>query len=250
MKFSRIETRFFLMLSLMFMHVTIAQANLITRINESDFINAESMDFLNEPLGSISTTDSLFTDFGISELTAVASAADGEEYARGDYQQALWAGETNGVEIVDNNGIAGCTQYDQNNKCIGDRKLSLVDYYLIDFSSDLSKIGFYMVDVWKPLVFTFYNNDIEIEVYDEEVRGAWDGNMLGTGTGWTAWRVFDSTVLFDQVRIESKNSNADGFGIGEIRKESVPVSEPSTLFIMALGMFGLISVKRRRKNIK
>ena len=106
-----------------------------------------------------------------------------------------------------------------------------------------------MVDVWKPLVFTFYDDGNVVEVYDEEARGAWDGNTLGTGTGWTAWRVFDSIVAFDQLRIESKNSNADGFGIGEIRKESVQVSEPSTLVIMTLGMFGLISAIRRRKSI-
>lgn len=249
MKYSRIETRFFLLLSLMFMHITIAQASLITRINESDFINAQSIDFLSENLGSIATTDSIFTDFGISELTAVASAADGEEYARGDYQQALWAGETTGVEVVENNGDASCSLYDVDYKCIGERKLSLVDYFLIDFSSDLTTLGFYMVDVWKPLVFTFYKNDIEIEVYDEATRGSWDGNNLGTGTGWTAWRVFDSAVAFDQVRIESKDSKADGFGIAEIRKESVEVSEPTTLAIMALGIFGLISANRRRKSV-
>lgn len=248
MKYSRIEARFFIVFTLIFMHISIAQASLITRINEADFINAESLDFVSENLGTISGTDSHFTDFGISQLTALASAPDGEEYARGDYQQALWAGETAGVEIVENNGLAGCSLYNVDFKCVGERKLSLVDYYLIDFSSDLTKLGFYMVDVWKPLVFTFYYNDVEVEVYDEEARGSWDGNNLGTGTGWTAWRVFDSTVAFDQVRIESKDSKADGFGIGEIRKESTQVPEPSSLFIMVLGILGVITATRRRKN--
>lgn len=218
---------------------------IVERINEDDIANHQTLNFADQDFGSIQGTDNVFTDFGLANVHAEASANSGEEYARGDYGHALWVAGNGGLQIVENNGAAGCSAYDADFKCVGDRLLPLVDFYEFTFQSELNSIGFYMVDVWLPLVFTFYSNGDLVEVYDEEDRGSWDGNNLGTGTGWTSWRAFESEVAFDQVKIESKDSTADGFGVALIRKEAAQISEPSVLALFAFCAFLLVS---RRKN--
>lgn len=246
MKFSNIKTQLFLVACLSFSQVSMSHAGIVRISGPSDFTNPETLSFGAAEYGTISGTDSYFTDFGISSISAVASQATGEEYARGDYDYALWSDGSNGVQVVKDGD--GCTTYDATGKCLdATRTLSLVDFYDVNFSDDLTKIGFYMVDVWLPLEFIFYLDGTEVGRYNEEARGDWDGNTDGTGNGWTQWRAFSSDIAFDQIKIESANGdNRDGFGIALIRKESVAVAEPASFSLLALSLFGLALTSRRK----
>ena len=229
----------------LFQSLSVQASMIVERINEDDIVNSQTLDFLSQPLGDFSGTANLFQNYGIENVTASASSPNGEEYARGDYDKALWVGSNGGVTVVGNNDAAGCSQYDADFKCIGDRLLPLVEFYNFEFAQDMNQVGFYMVDVWLPLVFSFYADGNLVEIYDEQERGSWDGNTLGTGTGWTAWRAFESSVAFDEIRIESRNSVADGFGVALIRTTSIP--EPASVFLFLSAAFGLsLRLKRTR----
>lgn len=250
MKCSSIKTQLFLVVCLSFFQVSMSHASII-RISESNFTDAETLSFGASDYGPISGTDELFTDFGISNISATASQSFGEEYARGDYEYVLWADSDTGVQVVKDGD--GCTTYDAFGKCLDtDRTLSLIDFYDVSFADDLTKIGFYMVDIWKPLEFLFLLDGLEVGKYDEKAAGDWDNNTTGTGNGWTQWRVFSSDVAFDQVKIQSaEGAKNDGFGIALIRKETVSVPEPSGLILLSLSLFGLLLTSRRKfKNNK
>lgn len=246
MKCSNLKTQLFLVACLSFIQVSISHAEIVRISGPSGFTDPETLSFGAAEYGAISGSDSHFTDFGISSISAVASNAIGEEYARGDYEYALWADSNNGVQVVKDGD--GCTTYNADGKCLDStRTLSLVDFYDMSFSDDLTKIGFYMVDVWLPLEFIFYLDGKEVGKYDELARGDWDGNSNGTGNGWTQWRAFSSDIAFDQIKIESAGGdNRDGFGIALIRKEAVAVAAPASFSLLALSLFGLALTNRRK----
>ena len=225
--------------------VSVQASMIVERINEDGIVNSQTIDFLAESLGDFSGSASLFQSVGIKNVTASASSPNGEEYARSDHAKALWVGSNGGLSIVGNNDSAGCTQYDENFKCIGERLLPLVEFYNFEFADDINQVGFYMVDVWLPLVFSFYADGSLVEVYDEQERGSWDGNTLGTGVGWTAWRAFESSVAFDEIKIESRNSVADGFGVASIRTTLIP--EPASIILFLSAFITLfLRLKRMR----
>ena len=250
MKCSSVKTQLFLVACLSFLQVSMSHAGIITRISESGFSDADTLSFSASEYGSISATDDLFTNFGISDISAIASQPNGEEYARGDLDYVLWADSTNGVQVVkDGDGCA--SSYNTDGKCLDPkdgsifRTLSLVEMYDINFSDDLTEIGFYMVDVWKALEFSFYLDGANVGTYDETPD--FGTNTTGTGIAWSQWRAFSSNVAFDQIKIRSADgTKIDGFGIGQIRKEAVSVPEPSSFIILTASLFGLLLTKRRR----
>jgi hypothetical protein len=247
MKCNSIKTQLLLLALLSVFQVTISHAGII-RIDESEFIDAETLSFGPSDKGPISGTDDLFTNFGISDISAKASQSFGEEYARGDSQYVLWADSNDGVQVVEERD--GCDAYSTDpkflDKCVGNRTLAKVDFYDVNFSDDLTKIGFHMVDIWKPLEFTFYLDGAIVGEYDEDARGDWDGNTTGTGLGWTQWRAFSSDIAFDQIKIQSTaGAQDDGFGIAQIRKEAISVPEPSSVMLLAASLFGFLSTRRR-----
>ncbi len=185
--FKLISMLFFLFILIFsFIGTSMAATYGVRKINQNDFEDFETLDMQTFPHGPISSTDQLFQDFGLEYVTAECSAPTGDE---NENYPALWGDYPEGVKIVSvGEGSPG-------------RTLPPIRFYDLKFKNPITRSGFFCVDVWAPINFTFKLDGQEVARYEN-------------ATGWTEWQLFETDTPFDQVILE--NYPVDGFGISII----------------------------------
>ena len=192
----------------------------VIEIGLADFNNATVIDFESTALGSISGTDSLFTNAGISSITATPQGTDTDTYnSRTNSSRAL-GGNTSGLFIADP-GTTGAA--DTND-------------WLIEFLSPQFLFGFGTHDQGtRPLVTLLFD-------------GVQVGSLSSVPLNSDLFQLyFESTVAFNAITI-SQPGTASGFGfmLDNLTVETSSVPEPVTLALFGLGLAG-ISFSRKKK---
>ena len=193
----------------------------VINIGLADFDSATVIDFESTAIGSISGTDNLFTNAGISLITATAQGTDSDSYdIRTNSSRAL-GGNSSGLFIADP-GTAGAA--DTND-------------WLIEFLSPQFRFGFGTHDQnILPLVTLLFDG---IQV----------GSLSNAPSGSDLFQqYFESTVAFNAITI-SQPGTASGFGfmLDNLTVETSNVPEPASLALLALGLAG-IGFSRKKKT--
>lgn len=200
----------------------------VQQITLGDFSSAKVLDFESSSLGTISGSDSLFTDFGISSVAFTGGTGLDDYGSRTNSSRALWA-TINGLSVVDP-GATG---------------LLAPSAYEIVFAGAQNRFGIGVHDE---------NATFRLEFFD----GASSVGSIDLATGGTAdltqWYL-ESTDAFNKVTVMTvAGSGGRGYAIDNLTLEagSSSVPEPATLAIwsllgMAIGGYGL---KRRYQRAK
>jgi hypothetical protein len=196
----------------------------VVPINLSDFANPTVLDFQSAPVGTTSGTASLFTDFGISSVSATGFSFTDIFNVRPNSSRALW---------INSSGLA----------IVGPGTTTLAELgvsYTIKFQADRARFGIGVHDQANELFsLSFFDNNALVGTSSFTSDGSADLNMA----------FFESTAPFDRVTIASTTLTAAGFAIDNITVETVAAAVPepgsAALLCVALGAFG---VSRGRKK--
>jgi hypothetical protein len=200
----------------------------IISVDESDFVDFELLDFNTFSKGIISNTDSRFTDFGLTSVSVIVETIAGEEFAGGSpgIKHALWGAGDNDLYISDG------TEHS------GNRPLALIKEYKFNFETSVTRAGFYLEDIWKPVVAIFSFDEIEV-------------GRTGQLTEWSSFQFFGSDNAFNQVVLQSTAAD-DGWGVSQVivDRSEIPIQEvpePGTVILLSLGIASL-SISRYKKK--
>jgi len=193
----------------------------VNKITEDDVGLAEAtvLDFNSAVIGTIASTASLFTDFGIQSLSYLDSLStynDGFGVRNND-SRALWA-NASGLAIVD----PGATSLGNGG-------------YEITLQQKNSYFGFAAHDQAGDYIITFYDGEAQVGTITtvlDLVAGSSDGADKMTG-------YFYSDIQFNRVIVDESG----GFAIDDITLGAVP--EPASALMLVFGA-GLVGLIRRR----
>jgi hypothetical protein len=207
-----------------FVHATIIS------VDQSEFVDFELFDFNTFSKGLISNTDSRFTDFGLTSVSVIVEKTSGEEFNNGSLgiKHALWGAGDNDLYISDG------TEHSS-----GGRPLALIEAYEFNFETSVTRVGFYLEDVWQPVVAIFSLNGNEV-------------GRSGELTEWSAFQLFGSDTAFDKVVLQSTATN-DGWGVSQVivDRSELPIQEvpePGTVILLSLGIVGLSFSRYKKKS--
>ena len=195
-----------------------ALAGTITKLNLSDFTNPQVLDFNSAPVGPISGTDALFTNFGISQVTTIASDFSDNFNVRTNSSRALWH-NSDGLSIVDPGAPDNANEIS----------------YTLDFSSLHTKFGVGILDQREPFVYTFFNNAANV-------------GSITIDTNDMFQVYLENDMTFNRVTIIPEDGDS-GFAIDNITLEgssSAPVPEPSTMILLGTGLAGILAWRRKK----
>ncbi len=187
----------------------------ITSIALGDFANPVTIDFESSSTGAISGTDSIFTDAGISSVSAV-SPSFGDVYDS-------WAGVGNALFA---SGAALAI------RSPGDGVFfSSVPTFEFEFIDPIYQFGVSIADHGSmDFHFEFFSNATSVGHSNVNISG-----------GDFSLYAFESIDPFDRVEI---TATPDGYGFDSIVVGVVP--EPSTWVMMLIGVVILGAVSKRR----
>lgn len=200
-------------------------AGVITEIGLGDFITPKVLDYQTAPLGAISGSASLFTNFGISSVSAVGSDFSDGLGNRPNASRSLWFNES-GLQIVDPG--AGGLAADQIT-------------YTIDFASAIGKFGWAWHDQDDAMLVEFFLGATPV------------GSVVSSGNHVAGGTTNDKRTLylmntdsFDRIAI-TNNTGFGGFSIDDLTLEAAAVPEPATigLLIPGIGLLGARAATRR-----
>ena len=189
--------------------------------------NPQVLDFESATVGNISSSDALFSNFGISDIGIQNPSFFFDGYGvRTNSSRAVWV-NSGGLAIVDpgaaNNAIDG-------------------DFWFIDFTQPQSVLGFGLHDQSGTLNVEFFSGGASV--------GSTTVTIL---TGDLEESTFANTDTFDRVTIDI-NSTTVAFALDNITLSSATaIPEPNSLVLIAMataGMFGRGLRNRRRKRRK
>lgn len=187
----------------------------IVNVSEPEFGNAKVLDFESAPTGNVSRTDAIFSNFGISAVTTVASDFTDGFGSRANASKALWVNET-GLAIA----------------APGGSNFADTVSYTIDFALRQTRFGFGVHD---------QNFTISIELFD----GLTSVGTTTLNTGGSAdltMLYFASSSAFDRVVINSTGVSG-GFAIDNLTLAAVPA--PASVALFAFGALGLVARRKR-----
>ena len=202
-------------LSLIFSNPTFAGT--ITEINLGDFANVQVLDFETAPLGNISSTDALFTNFGIAQAITNAGLFSDLYNVRPNSSRALWS--TDGMpRIVDPGAM-----------------FNAVDItYSLFFSSTHTRFGVGAHDEGGAYRFEFFNNFMNV-----------GGITLSANDNPDLRQMYlENDMAFNSVLIRG----GGGFAIDNITLEGSivpPVPEPSAMLLFGTGIAGIVAWRLR-----
>ena len=179
------------------------------------------LDFASAPLGNISDTATLFTDFGISSISRTSNPSGSTDTfgVRTNSSRALWA-NSNGLVVVDP-GTAG---------------LENVTQYTLNFSDSHLRFGFGIRDQG------FVANSLVVEIF---AGGGSIGSIGLTSLSTDLVQFYlESDVAFDQVVINATLQNG-GFAIDNLTLETVTAPVPPILPLFVLGLLGIARHRRQ-----
>jgi hypothetical protein len=207
-------------LSLLLLASVSANAAVITTVGLEAFITPLQEDFNGLSTGSITETNSAFTNIGISSISISPGTVGDEFNTGGGGTNVLW-GDATGLLVAQlNDGLPGRTLLRDTN-------------YTINFTSPTARVGVVFVDIFSDLP--------SFEFFD----GATSLGSIVASAGNQVPMYFESDVAFDRVEIIS--AAGDGFGLDMIIVDSV-VPEPSaTSSIIGLSVLAF-TVRRRRRS--
>ncbi len=200
----------------------------IISVDKSDFVDFELLDFNTFSKGIISNTDSRFTDFGLTSVSVIVETTAGDEFDGGSpgIKHALWGAGDNDLYITDG------TEHSNN------RPLAFIKQYEFNFETSVTRAGFYLEDIWKPIVALFSLDGIEV-------------GRTGQITELSSLQLFSSDYAFDKVVLQS-TAAVDGWGVSQVivDRSEIPfqeVPEPGIVILLSLGIASL-SISRYKKK--
>ena len=201
--------------------VSSASAGVVTEITLGDFSNASVLDFNTAPLGNISGTDTVFTDFGITQASGTGSGFNDTFNTRSKSSRALWF-NAGGLAVVDP----------------GDDDNAIVNQsFMFDFAEQHNRFGFGAHDQADlDLTITFFDNLVEV-----------GSIVITTVTNNLSYHFLENTDSFNLVVIVANDDGGfaiDDLTLDEASAADVPVS--GTLAFIGLGLAGLGLARRRR----
>ncbi len=190
----------------------------VMQIALADFNNATVIDFESMALGSISGSDPIFSNAGISNIIPDNPGTFNDTYGvRPNSDRALGA-LASGLVVTDP-GEAGTAS---------------IDDWTIEFSNMISRFGFALSDsVAGTHSITFFDGLATV------------GNFAVTTSDKENF-YFESTLSFNSVRIIDNDPGTMGFVLDDLTLESIAVPEPTPLALMGLGLAGL-SFRRKKQ---
>ena len=192
----------------------------ITQIDLVDFTDPKVLDFETATPGTISGTDSLFTDFGITQITITASSFLDGYNSRSNSSRALWA-NSGGLAIVDP-GVAVSNA----NTIV----------YTLDFSSLQSRLGVGVHDHSSTYTYEFFNDATSV-----------GSTTKGVATADLFQVYLENDMMFNRVIISNLGG---GFAIDNItlEKTSGVIPVPGTLVFFGAGFAGFAVWRYRLEN--
>lgn len=200
-----------------------ANAGIISVISLADFSNPQVLDFNSAPLGNISGTDTLFTSFGIDEVSTsgVTNYSDGFD-ERPNSSRALWE-DVNGLRIVDPE-VVPATAF-----------LGQPIAYTLKLSTAHSRFGVGVHDQAGDFTYEFFSSSVSVGSISQ---GAPSADLFQV--------YFESDMQFDEVRISVSGSG--GYAIDNITLEgSGVVPAPTILSLFGIGL-ATLGWSRRKKG--
>lgn len=190
-------------------------AQAATVISLSDFDNAIVEDFNTAPLGLTRLAGPMFSDLGITDISA---SYNRDKYnARANSSRALGVGANGNVSVIDT----------------GTRGLS--SSYTLSFAAAITQFGFGIHDQRTRLTLKFSNNGTVVDTL-----------RVRTGTRDLA-QFYVQAAAFDEITISARKTK-QAFALDNLTVEGpavVPVPAGFPLFITALG--ALAWVRRKAK---
>ena len=222
MRMSRGLVRVAFVMGLVVACAGVAKADPIQQITLGDYYAADVLDFESASLGPISGTDTMFTSFGISSVSASGGNFIDPYDVRTNSSRALWF-QSSGLVIVDpgaaGNGLAS---------------------YEIEFSSVQARFGVGAHDYFPgaDLNFAFFAGAVAV------------GDISVTNpTADLSMFYFDVTGGFDRVIVTAESTNAFAIDNITLDRGTAPVPEPASLTLMGLGLGGIAWTRKRRRRL-
>lgn len=202
-------------------------AGTITEITSGDFSTPNILDFESATPGAISGTDSLFTDVGIAQISAIGTNFSDALGSRNNVSRSLWFNDS-GLQIVDA-GDSGMASY--------------FISYTIEFTNYINKFGWGWHDQEDEMKIDFFNGVTTVGSFLSV------GNLVSGSSDIDDFRTLFlmNTDAFDKIVI-TNNTGFGGFSIDDLTLETSAVPEPTTMLLFGTGIAGLAAVGRRRRK--
>ncbi len=200
--------------------------NVINQITLDRFGNAAVLDFegVTAPV-RVNGTDSLFSQFGIQDITAVAADGTDVQNQNGKSGKSLFADGTGLMVLPEANEFAE-----------SDWQFGATDSFTLELSSLHKKFGVSFQDQTnQDFTFSFFLND--------ELLGEM---TVAVGSTVTDLFAFQTSFWFDKVVIDGSHGT-DGWGIDNITLEASAIPEPSSWLLLITAAMGLALWHRRRR---
>jgi len=199
----------------------------IVGITLDEVQQAKVLDFESAPNGPISSTDPLFRDFGIIEVSATGGSASGDvQNQNGQTGKALFYNGSQFLILPQDSD-----PFDNSAWPFGDNQT-----FRLDFAAHYNQFGLSFQDQTnQDFTFTFYQSGVEMGSI-VEYSGSTVNDMF----------IYETPFFFNRVTIDGAVST-DGFGIDNIVL-GIGVPEPATVVLMGLGGLALLGLVRRRRS--